>query len=197
MDLIPQNPCREDGNRKLIYCTQNAKIVPGNSTLKSFNSDVIDVMVLMNENFVHGEWSDQTRSSQILGVTYNELLGTVDVETNNSIYRVLDGSVAVTDMTTAQIESLYEATFEDGCGYHMPSPTDLVKLFDSHAMYAYFKNDNIMVNMLDEVSDPTNDNSPDKDWFIRLRYRAPLRRFLTLFRENGGNTQCDLSFGRM
>lgn len=195
MDYIPENPVFEDGNKKLVYCTRNAKIVPGNSLLKTPRVDTINIMVLVNENYVHDEWHKGGRTSKIESVTFNERLGTVDIETRNSIYRVIDNSVKVTDMVTARIESLFEATYIADTSASLPSYDDLVKLFEAHDMYPYIKDDDRLVNMMKDVAE--SDRSGYNDFLLRLMYRAPLRQFLTLFRENGGETDCNLSFGRM
>lgn len=195
MDKTPENPVFEDGNKKLIYCTRNAKIVPGNTLLGTPRLDCVNVMVLLNENYVHDEWHGGGRTSKIDSVTFNERLGTVDVETRNSIYRVIDNSVDVGSMVIAQLESLYEATFMPGGGECMPSYTQLLALFESYEMYPYFKDDDRLVNMLKDVAEP--DRTGYNDFLLRLMYRAPLRKFLTLFCVNGGETKCDLGYGRV
>lgn len=195
MDRTPENPVFEEGNKKLIYCTRNAKIVPGNTLLHTPRVDCVHVMVLLNENYIHDEWHDGGRTSKIESVTLNERLGTIDVETRNSIYRVIDNSVALGDMIIAQIESLYEATFMQDTAERMPSYTELAALFESHSDYAYFKNNDVLTNMLADVA--CVDRSGYTDFLLRLMYRSPLRKFLALFCENGGETKCDLNYGRV
>lgn len=194
MELIPVNPAREDGSKKLVYCTRNAKIVSGNSLLQKFHVDHIDTMVLVSENYVHDDWHSG-RSGQILSVLFNDTHNAVDIETHNSIYRVIDNSIQVDNFATTRIESLFEATFVPGTSTFMPTYAQLLAMLETHEDYQLVKHDDVLINMLIDASEP--DRSGHSDFLIRLMYRAPLRRFLVLYRERGGVTHCNLDFGRM
>lgn len=189
----PFNPKRYGDSRKLIYCTRNAKLVP---VAKEFPGNLEDVsfadkVVLQAEHYIHDEWHP-IRTSLVLSETFNE--GTVDIETRNSIYQVVDGSITAIDVITARIEALFETTFIKGGHVHMPDFEPLSELFTSHEVYGRMEHDDRLVNMLKDIEHERGDYTTD--YSIRLLYRQPLRRFLQLLVENGGETQCNLSFER-
>ena len=193
MERTPFNPKRYGESRKLIYCTRNAKLVPvalafpGNLEDVSFAKDLF----LQAEHYIHDEWHP-IRTSLILSESFKD--DVMDVETRNSIYQVVDGSIKEIDLITARIEALFEATYIKGGHVHMPDFEPLMELFNSHEVYESIKHDDRLVNMLNDIENERGDYTTD--YSIRLLYRSPLRRFLQLFVENGGTTQCNLSFER-
>lgn len=194
MEHTPFNPVRHCGARKLVYCTRNAKLVP---VAKEFPDNLEDVsfadkVILQAEHYIHDEWHP-IRTSLVLSEAFNED-NTLDIETRNSIYKVIDESIKESDVFAARIEALFETTFIKGGHVHMPDFEPLMELFNSHEMYRFIKHDDRLVNMLSDIEHERGDYTTD--YSIRLLYRQPLRRFLELFRENGGETQCNISFER-
>jgi hypothetical protein len=193
MDRTPFNPVMGANGRKLIYCTRNAKLVPVALLYPNKLDDTSFMLdlVMKAENYVHDGWFEGTTS--LVFNTEVNVDGSFDVETRNSIYKVVDDSLKAADVIHARIEALFEATYIKGSHVHMPAHSALVELFEAHATYDYFKTDEPLVTMLRDIKEESDLTS---DWQIRLLYRQPLRRFLTLCVENGVETQCNLSFER-
>lgn len=194
MERTPFNPVRHGDGHKLMYCTRNAKLVPVAMEFPGHLNDVsfAKELVLQAEHYVHDEWHP-IRTSLVLSETFNGDT-TLDIETRNSIYQVIDGSLKEVNVLTARIEALFETTYIKGGHVLMPDFEPLMELFNAHETYSYIKNDDRMVNMLKDIEHDRGDYTTD--YSIRLLYRSPLRRFLQLFVENGGETQCNLSFER-
>lgn len=84
----PFNPKREEGNKKLIYAARNVWVVKANS-IRQHESHTDDHTILIGEAYIHDEWTT-VRTSYIASINGK------DVETRNSVYRVIDDS----DLTT-------------------------------------------------------------------------------------------------
>lgn len=79
------NPFKPEGSKKLVYCTRNAKVVQAKEIWPEL-AGLDGVEVLVHEMYCHDGWHE-SRTSQIVSINGN------DVETRNSIYRVIDGSI--------------------------------------------------------------------------------------------------------
>lgn len=81
----PFNPFKPEGTKKLIYCTRKASIVLAKVLWPQLEG-IGDETVLVHEMYCHDGWHT-SRTSTIVAINGN------DVETLNSIYRVIDGSL--------------------------------------------------------------------------------------------------------
>lgn len=189
----PFNPKREEGSKKLVYCSRNAMITPASEVYPG-RDDTAGINVLVHEVFVHDEWVT-SKTSMIV-----EIRGS-DVETNNSIYRVIDGSltkstkvVSLVDAVTEQLADLYELTFKNKAHLDLPSNERFLELVHAHPEVMAIVGDDKFNNMMSDLV--KLDNNHTTDYELRIAYRQPVRRALNIIKAAGGKVNVDLSTGR-